>query len=54
MLSALGLTALVLVPWLIYKLEFTQALLIGANLFAVARFTNNLAALRMLEFHDPL
>lgn len=68
-LAALGLTALVLVPWLIYKAEFIQALLIGANLFAVARFTKELApvmalrirahkgdraALRMLELHDPL
>jgi hypothetical protein len=68
-LAALGLTALVLVPWLTYKLEFVQALLIGANLFVVARFTKALApvmalrvrahqgdraALRMLELHDPL
>jgi len=66
-LSALGLTALVLVPWLIYRLEFVQAFLIGANLFLVARFTKELApllalrvrankgereALRMLELHD--
>lgn len=68
-LAALGLTALALVPWLIYKLEFIQALLIGVNLFLVARFTKELAplmalrvrahqgdraALRMLELHDPL
>ena len=68
-LAAIGLTGLVLVPWLTYKLEFVQAVLIGANLFAVARFTKNLApllalrvranqgeraALRMLELHDPL
>ena len=68
-LAALGLTALVLVPWLTYKLEFIQALLVGVNLFLVARFTRELAplmalrirarkgdraALRMLELHDPL
>lgn len=68
-LAALGLTALVLVPWLTYKLEFIQALLVGLNLFLVARFTRELAplmalrvrahkgdraALRMLELHDPL
>jgi len=68
-LAALGLTSLALVPWLIYKMEFVQALLIGANLFVVARYTKELAplmalrvrahqgdraALRMLELHDPL
>jgi len=68
-LAALGLTSLALVPWLIYKLELVQALLIGANLFVVARYTKELAplmalrvrahqgdraALRMLELHDPL
>src|SRR5260221_7929934 len=67
-LAALGLTALVLVPWLAYKLEFIQALLIGCNLFVVARLTKQLApvmaltirahrgdreALRLLEVHDP-
>ena len=68
-LAALGLTALALVPWLIYKMEFIQAMLIGANLFLVARYTRELApvmalrvrahqgdraALRMLELHDSL
>ena len=68
-LAALGLTALALVPWLIYKLALVQALLIGANLFVVARYTKELApvmtlrvrahqgdraALRMLELHDPV
>lgn len=68
-LAALGLTALVLVPWLTYKLEFIQALLTGANLFVVARLTKELSpvmalrirahrgdreALRMLELHDPV
>jgi len=67
-LASLGLTALVLVPWLTYKLEWIQALLIGGNLFVVARFTKELSpvmalrirghrgdreALRMLELHDP-
>ena len=68
-LAALGLTALALVPWLLYKQEFIQALLVGLNLFLVARFSKELApvlalrirahqgdraALRMLELHDPL
>jgi len=67
-LAALGLSALLLAPWLTYKLAFAQAALIGANLFAVARFTRRVAplmalrvaanrgereALRMLELHDP-
>jgi hypothetical protein len=67
-LAAIGLTALLLTPWLTYKLAFFQALLIGANLFGVARFTKLLApqmalrvaasrgdrqALRLLEVHDP-
>jgi hypothetical protein len=68
-LSALGLSALVLVPWLTYKVELVQAVLIGANLFVIARMTKDLApvlalrvrankgdreALRLLELHDPL
>lgn len=68
-LSALGLSTLVLAPWLTYKLAFLPAAIIGINLFAVARFTKILAplmalrvaahrgdrdALRMLEIHDPL
>ena len=68
-LAALGLTALVLVPWLAYKLEFIPALLIGGNLLVVARFTKELSpvmalrirahrgerdALRMLELHEPV
>jgi hypothetical protein len=67
-LAALGLSALLLAPWLTYKHAFVQALLIGVNLFAVARFTKAVAplmalriaaskgeraALRMLESHDP-
>jgi pimeloyl-ACP methyl ester carboxylesterase len=68
-LSALGITALLLVPWFIYKAELVQAALIGANLFVIARLTKALApvlalrirankgdrqALRLLELHDPL
>lgn len=68
-LAALGLTALLLAPWLTYRHALVQAALIGLNLFAVARFTKQLAplpalrvaaskgdraALRMLELHDPL
>jgi hypothetical protein len=68
-LAALGLSALMLAPWLTYKHAFVQAALTGLNLFAVARFTKQLAplmalriaaskgdraALRLLELHDPL
>lgn len=68
-LAALGITALVLVPWLTYKLAFAQAVLVGVNLFLVARLTKALsplmalrvrahkgdrAALRLLELHGPL
>ena len=68
-LSALGLTALLLAPWLTYKQAYLPAIIIGANLFAVARFTKMLVplmslriaasrgdrdSLRLLEIHDPL
>ena len=68
-LAAIGLTALLLAPWLTYKGAFFQAALIGANLFMVARFTKLLApqmalrvsasrgdrqALRLLEVHGPV
>jgi hypothetical protein len=68
-LAALGLTAIVLAPWLTYKNAFLPAAVIGANLFAVARLTKMLAplmslriaasrgdreALRLLEIHGPL
>ena len=36
-LAALGLASLVLVPWLIYKLQWAQAILIGVMLFARRR-----------------
>ena len=67
-LAALGLTALVLAPWLTWKQAFLQAIVIGVNLFAVARLTKAVAplmvlrvaaahadrdALRLLEAYDP-
>jgi len=68
-LAAIGLSTLLLAPWLTYKVAFLPAAIIGMNLFAVARFTKMLspllalriaasrgdrASLRMLEIHDPL
>jgi hypothetical protein len=41
-LAAVGLTALVLMPWLAYKAAFVQAALIGANVLAVAYLTRRL------------
>ena len=67
-LAAIGLTALLLAPWLTYKHAFLQAAVIGVNLLAVARLTKAVApamalriaasradreALRLLEAHDP-
>jgi len=67
-LAAIGLSALVLAFWLLYKQAFVQAVLAGVNLLAVARFTRlvspqmalritasrgDRAALRLLEAHDP-
>jgi hypothetical protein len=67
-LAAIGLTALLLAPWLTYKHAFLQAVVIGVNLLAVARLTKAVApvmalriaasradreALRLLEAHDP-
>jgi biotin transporter BioY len=66
-LSAIGLSSLVLVPWLIYKLQWAQAILIGMMLFAVGRLTKlaspvyalrlagakgDREALRLLSAHD--
>lgn len=66
-LAAMGLATLVLVPWLIYKLQWSQAILIGMMLFAVGRLTKlvspvyalrlatakgNRDALRLLSAHD--
>ena len=67
-LAALGLTGLLLAPWLTYKQAFLQAIVVGVNVFAVARLTRAVApvlalriaasradreALRLLEAHDP-
>ena len=67
-LAAVGLSALVLALWLTYRQAFLPAVLIGLNLFAVARLTKRLAplmelriaasrgyrdALLMLGVHDP-
>ena len=67
-LAAVGLSSLVLALWLTFRQAFLPAVLIGVNLFAVARFTKVLAplmalrvaasrgdrdALLMLEVHDP-
>ena len=41
-LAAIGLTALLLVPWLAYKLAFVPAGLIGLNVIAVAYLTRRL------------
>ena len=42
-LAAIGLASLVLAPWLTIKHQFIEAILIGANLLAVARFTRLLS-----------
>ena len=41
-LAAIGLTALLLVPWLAYKHAFVEAGLIGLNVLAVAYLTRRL------------
>jgi hypothetical protein len=66
-LAALGLASLALVPWLTYKLQWAQALIIGVFLFALARLTKLMSpvyalrlatgkgdrdALRLLSAHD--
>lgn len=66
-LAALGLASIVLVPWLTYKIQWAQAILIGVLLFAVARLTKLMSptsalrlatakgdrdALRLLSAHD--
>ena len=68
-LAAVGLTALVLAPWLTVKGTYLEAVIVGVNLFAVGRFTRLLSplmalriaasrgdrdALRTLEIHGPL
>ena len=42
-LAAIGLASLVLAPWLTIKHQLVEAILLGANLFAVARFTKTLS-----------
>ena len=42
-LAAIGLASLVLAPWLTIKHQFVEAVLIGINLFAVARLTRVLS-----------
>jgi len=41
-LAAIGLTALLLVPWLAYQAAFVPAALIGGNVLAVAYLTRRL------------
>jgi TRAP-type C4-dicarboxylate transport system permease small subunit len=48
-LAAVGLSGLVLALWLTFKQAFLPALLIGCNLFAVARLTKLLAPLMSLR-----
>lgn len=66
-LAALGLASLGVVPWLTYKVQLPQALLVGVMLFAVGRLTRlasptyalrlaiakgDREALRLLSAHD--
>lgn len=50
-LAATGLASLVLVPWLTYKLQWAQAILIGVMLFAVGALTRRAA--RRLSVEQP-
>jgi biotin transporter BioY len=50
-LAATGLASLVLVPWLTYKLQWAQAILIGVMLFAVGALTKR--AVRKLSVEQP-
>jgi hypothetical protein len=49
MVAALGLASLVLVPWLTYKLQWAQAIVIGICLFPVGRLTRVLSPLLALR-----
>jgi len=66
-LAAIGLASLILVPWLTYKLQWAQAILIGVLIFPVGRLTKVMSpvyalrmatakgdrnALRLLSAHD--
>ena len=68
-LAAIGLSALVLSPWLVFRGALLPAALAAVNLLAVGTLTRRLSpvmilriaaskgdrdALRMLELHDPL
>jgi hypothetical protein len=50
-LAATGLASLVLVPWLTYKLQWMQAILIGVMLFAVGALTRR--AVRRMSGEQP-
>jgi ABC-type Fe3+-siderophore transport system permease subunit len=50
-LAATGLASLVLVPWLTYKLQWLQAILIGVMLFAVGALTRRVV--RKLSVEQP-
>ena len=69
MLAALGLSALVLSPWLLFRQQLVPAFLVAINLLAVGSLTKRLSpvmvlriaaskgdrgALRRLEIHEPL
>ncbi len=66
-LAAIGLASLILAPWLTYKVQWLQAILIGIQLFPVGRLTKLMSpvytlriatnkgdrnALRLLSAHD--
>jgi len=66
-LAAVGLASLILAPWLTYKLQFAQAILIAVLIFPVGRLTKLMSpvyalrmatakgdrnALRLLSAHD--
>ncbi len=48
-LAALGLTALVLSPWFVYRQQFVQAALVMVNLIAVANLTRRLSPVMVLK-----
>ncbi len=65
--AAIGLASLILAPWLTYKVQWAQAILIGIQLFPVGRLTKLMSpvyalriatnkgdrnALRLLSAHD--
>jgi hypothetical protein len=68
-LAAIGISALILAPWLLFRGALVPAMLVAVNLLAVGVLTRRIspvlvlriaankgdrAALRMLELHDPL